>query len=94
MMGRTDLGSLEPGKGADLFMIDVNRLEMAGTLHDPANMLARTAVTGPVYMTMINGKVVYEDGNMIGIDEQALLKKAEETCNQSIRNNCSAYNKK
>ncbi len=94
MMGRSDVGSLEPGKAADLFMVDVNRLEMAGTLHDPANLLARTGVTGPVQSTMINGKIVYKDGVMTGIDEGSLLEKAEKACDLSIRNRCSAYEKK
>lgn len=91
MMGRSDLGSLEKGKGADLFMVDMNRLEMAGTLHDPANLLARAGVTGEVYLTMINGKVVFKEGTLTGIDEEALLEKAEKACDASIRDRCSAY---
>jgi len=91
MLGRHDLGSLEPGKGADLFMVDINRLEMAGTTHDPANLLARAGVTGPVWLTMINGKVVYHDGVMKGIDENLLFEKAEKACDLSIRSRCSAY---
>lgn len=93
MMGRSDLGSLETGKGADLFMIDMNKLETAGTRHDPANLLARAGVTGPVSLTMINGKVVYKDGELVGIDERQLLEKAETACDASIRNRCAAYKK-
>ena len=91
MMGRRDLGSLEEGKGADLFMVDMDRLEMAGTLHDPANLLARAGVTGPVYLTMINGKVVFRDGVLPGIDEAKLTAEAEAACDAAIRNRCSAY---
>ena len=91
MMGRSDLGSLEPGKGADLFMVDMNRLEMAGTHHDPANLLARTGVVGNVALTMINGRVVFRDGEMVNIDEGKLLEEAEKACDDSIRNRCSAY---
>ena len=29
-LGRSDLGSLEPEKGADLFMIDAGKLELTG----------------------------------------------------------------
>jgi len=91
MLGRSDLGSLEPGKGADLFMVDISRLEMAGTTHDPANLLARTGMTGPVWLTMINGKVVYHDGIITGIDENLLFEKAEKACDLSIRNRSRAY---
>jgi hydroxyatrazine ethylaminohydrolase len=84
-LGRDDIGSLEVGKAADLFMIDTLPLELAGTLHDPKTLLARTGVTGPVYLTMVNGKVVYENGRLTGIDEEALSRKAEETCTEVLR---------
>jgi hydroxyatrazine ethylaminohydrolase len=86
ILGRKDLGSLEPGKGADLFMIDTGKLEFAGALHDPANFLAKTGITGPVHLTMINGKTVYKGGNLAGVDEALLAEKAEETCTRVIRN--------
>jgi len=35
VLGRSDLGSLEPGKCADFVAIDLNRLDYAGALHDP-----------------------------------------------------------
>jgi hydroxyatrazine ethylaminohydrolase len=91
VLGRSDLGSLEPGKGADLFMVNINRLEYAGAVHDPANFLARVGVTGPVDMTMVNGKVVYADGRLTGLDEEELFHKAEKVCSQVIRNGNPAY---
>ena len=93
MLGRNDLGTLEVGKGADLFMIDVNKLELAGATHDPSNLLARAGVCGPVWLTMINGKVVFQDGILSGIDESQIFEKAEKACDLSIRNSCSAYNR-
>lgn len=84
-LGRTDIGSLEVGKGADLFMIDTFPLEMAGTLHDPKTLLARTGVTGPVYLTMVNGKVVYSEGHLTGIDEGKLAEEAEAVCTRVLR---------
>jgi hydroxydechloroatrazine ethylaminohydrolase len=91
LLGRNDLGSLEPGKAADLFMIDAGALELAGAIHDPANLLARTAVTGPVMLTMVNGKVVWRDGVMTGIDERGLAEKAEQACTRAIRSRSAAY---
>ena len=91
LLGRPDLGSLEPGKAADLFMIDAERLELAGAIHDPANLLPRAAVTGPVSLTMINGRVVWEDGELKGVDERALFEAAEITCDESIRNRVRHY---
>lgn len=86
MLGRPELGSLEIEKGADLFMIDTNKLELTGALHDPKNMLARVGVTGPVWMTMVNGKVVYKDGHLPGVDEEKLAREGEEVCTKVLRN--------
>lgn len=86
LLGRTELGSLEPGKAADLFMIDTEKLELAGAIHDPANLLPRAGITGPVALTMINGKVVWQDGHLSGVDERELFVAAEKACDESIRN--------
>lgn len=85
MLGRPELGSLEVDKGADLFMIDTNKLELTGALHDPKNLLARVGVTGPVWMTMVNGKVVYKDGHLTGVDEEKLAREGEEVCTKVLR---------
>ncbi len=90
-LGREDLGSLEPEKGADLFMVDTGVLELAGTLHDPRNLLARAAVTGPVALTMVNGKVVFKDGVLTGVDERALAEEGEAVCTRVLREPCEAF---
>ena len=90
-LGRDDLGSLETGKGADLFMIDVSKLEFTGTLHDPKNLIARTGVTGYVDMTMINGQVVFADGELKGVDERQLAKEGEAVCTKVLREPCDAF---
>ena len=90
-LGRKDLGSLEVGKAADLFMVDVEKMEYTGALHDPANFLGRVGATGPVYLTMINGKVVYRDGELIGIDEAKLAAEGEAVCTKVLRNGNPAY---
>jgi hydroxyatrazine ethylaminohydrolase len=91
LLGRPDLGSLEPGKAADLFMVDAEALELAGMAHDPASLLARGGVTGNVWLTMVNGKVVYAEGKLQGVDEERLAAEAEATCTRVIRSASSAY---
>ncbi len=90
-LGRPDLGSLEVGKAADLFMVDAGALELTGTLHDPCNLLARAGVTGNVALTMINGKVVYRDGRLTGVDERELARKGEAVCTRVLRQPCDAF---
>lgn len=90
-LGRYDLGSLEPEKAADLFMIDTGTLEMCGALHDPKNILSYTAVTGPVWLTMINGTVVYKENQLMNIDERDLARKGEAVCDKVLRNRFDVY---
>ncbi|NCC66009.1 MAG: amidohydrolase, partial [Spirochaetia bacterium] len=76
-LGRDDVGSVEVGKAADLFAIDISKLELAGTLHDAKNLLGRVGLTGEVALTMVGGKVVFQDGRLVGVDETELAKQAE-----------------
>lgn len=84
-LGRPDLGSLEEGKCADLFMIDTDALELTGALHDPKNLLARVGLTGNVWLTMVAGEVVYSDGLLSGMDEAEAAQAGEAVCNRVIR---------
>lgn len=84
-LGREDIGSLEVGKTADLFAIDVSRLELAGTLHDPRNLLSRCGVSGEVALTMVGGNVVFQDGQLLNIDEKSLAVQAEKACTERLR---------
>ncbi len=90
-LGRADLGSLEVGKCADLFMLDTRRLELTGTLHDPKNLLARAGVVGPVDLTMVGGEVVYEKGRLAKVEEEKLAQKGEEVCTRVLRRPCRVF---
>jgi hydroxyatrazine ethylaminohydrolase len=90
-LGRPDLGSLEAENAADLFMIDAEALELTGAVHDPKNLLARAGLTGNVWLTMINGKVVYKDGIITGVDEKRLASEGEAVCTRVIREPSEAF---
>lgn len=91
MVGRPELGELAAGKAADLFMIDAGRLEYAGALHDPASIIPKLGITGNVWLTMINGKIVYQDDKLVGIDEKELLQEGERVCTKVLRSQCAAF---
>jgi 8-oxoguanine deaminase len=74
VLGRTDIGSLEKGKCADFFAIDLNRLEYAGALHDP---VAAVIFAQPVKVdhTVVGGKFVIRNGHLITREESNLVQK-------------------
>lgn len=73
VLGRSDIGSLEPGKCADFFAINLNQIGFAG-MHDP---VAAIVFGQPVRadFTVVNGKFVVRDGHLVTIDESALVAK-------------------
>jgi cytosine/adenosine deaminase-related metal-dependent hydrolase len=72
VLGRTDIGSLEPGKCADFMAIDLNRLDYAGALHDP---VAAVVFCHPVRVdhTVIGGRFVVRDGQLVTVNERQLV---------------------
>ena len=80
LLGRTDIGSLEVGKRADLFLIDSRRLELVGATLDPKNVLATVGVRGAVDYTVINGSVTVRQGHLAALDEERLAAQANRAC--------------
>lgn len=74
ILGReTEIGSLEPGKCADFFLVRADRLELVGACEDPKSLLATVGLKSPVDYTIINGQVTVENGSLTGLDEEKLV---------------------
>ena len=74
VLGRDDVGSLEPGKAADFIAISLDRLEYAGALHDPVAAVLFVAPTG-VDQSYVHGRPVVKDGELVGVDLPKLIEK-------------------
>lgn len=86
LLGREkEIGSLEVGKAADLFMIDVDIPDLVGAKKDPACLLGTVGYSRPAKMVMVNGKVVVEDGRLLGIDEEAVRVHASELVDAMLK---------
>lgn len=72
VLGRDDIGKLAPGFAADLVAIDLNRIELAGTGHDP---IAAAVMCGPVRIdhSWVGGRRLVEDRQLVGVDLEALV---------------------
>lgn len=75
LLGRSDIGQIRVGMAADLFAIREDRLEFAGATGDVSSMLATVGLKGPVDYTMVAGKLLVKEGQLLGIDERALSMK-------------------
>ncbi|MDR3337723.1 MAG: amidohydrolase family protein [Treponema sp.] len=76
VLGRKDLGSLEVGKGADLFLLNMDKLDALGAMLDPASYLCTVGYGNYVDTTIVGGKVIYSEGRLLGIDEEAIKRSA------------------
>ena len=84
LLGRTDIGALEVGKCADLFLIDSRRLELVGAALDPKNVLATVGVRGAVDYTVVHGRVTVRQGRLAAVDEAALAERANQVCRRYL----------
>ncbi len=74
VLGRDDIGSLEPGKAADFIGIRLAQLDFAGALHDP--VAALVFCTPPrVDVSVINGRVVVQDGQLTTLDLPPVIER-------------------
>ena len=74
VLGRDDIGSLEPGKAADFIAFDLNQLGFAGALHDPVAALVFCTPLR-VDLSVINGQVVVQDGRLTMVEIEPVVER-------------------
>ena len=74
MLGRDDIGYLAPGMSADFIALNMNQVAFAGANHDPVAAMVLCQPPG-VDWSVINGKVVVENGRLATINLPANLEK-------------------
>jgi len=74
LLRREDVGVLAPGKAADLIGVKYERLSFAGGIHDPLAGLV-LCDTGYVDLSIVNGKVCVQDGRLLDLDKEDLIKQ-------------------
>jgi 8-oxoguanine deaminase len=72
VLGRTDIGSLEPGKCADFFAVDLNKIDYAGAWHDPVAAIVFCA-PGRADYTVVGGNFVVKNGQMVTVNVPELV---------------------
>jgi 8-oxoguanine deaminase len=83
VLGRDDVGALSPGMAADLIGVRLDRLAFAGAQADP---LAALLFCAPptVELSVINGRVVVEDGHLVRVDMLATIARHNELAQELL----------
>jgi len=85
VLGRDDLGALEPGKCADFFAVNLNRLDYAGALHDPVAAMVFCAPVSADY-TVVGGKFIVKQGQMLTVDLPRLVEEHNQAASRLLDN--------
>ncbi|MFC2025856.1 8-oxoguanine deaminase [Chloroflexota bacterium] len=74
VLGRNDIGSLEVGKCADFFAVDMHQLGYAGGFHDP---VAAVIFCAPVQVdyTVVGGKFIVKEGQLATLELPILIEQ-------------------
>jgi 8-oxoguanine deaminase len=84
MLGRDDVGSLEVGKAADLVAFRIDDAEHAGTAIDPIAAIV-TCAPKKVWLSVINGRLVIDMGEFLGIDLADLVARHNDISRNLLR---------
>jgi 5-methylthioadenosine/S-adenosylhomocysteine deaminase len=69
------IGSIEPGKRADMIVVSM-RSPRQTPMYDPLSHLVYATQGSDVRTTIVNGKVLMQDGKVATMDEKAVLEEA------------------
>jgi 5-methylthioadenosine/S-adenosylhomocysteine deaminase len=72
-----DLGALEVGRLADLFLFDPFRLKSV-PMHEPISTVVYTGSQSNVDTVIVDGRIVLENGRFTEVDEEAFVREVHE----------------
>jgi len=78
-LGRSDLGSLEVGKKADVILIKNDGSPVSFPIVNPYGHVALQAQRGDVHTVIVDGRVVKSDGKLVGFDAGAVRRSIDTT---------------
>ena len=78
LQGRDDTGILAVGKKADIAAINLDRPHLYPVIDVPA-LVTYSAQGSDVCMTMVNGKILYENGEFLTLDADRIFYEARKS---------------
>ncbi len=85
LLGFKKIGRVESGWAADLALFDVKDIPYVGSLSDPAAALIFSGYDHKTAYTIVNGRVVVDKGQLVGIEEEELVARATEAVDSLYR---------
>ncbi len=81
-----EIGSIEPGKRADIVVVDCRHPAMVPTTTDNAvSNLVYSSPSAAVRDTIVDGRFVMRDRNIVSVDEERVMDEAAEAASELMR---------
>lgn len=91
LLRRSDIGSLEVGKAADLIGLNIfNKPAFAGGIHDPIAGMVMCEVN-QVDLSIVNGKIRVKDGMIIDLNMGELIQKTNQAAYNLVKRTEARY---
>jgi 5-methylthioadenosine/S-adenosylhomocysteine deaminase len=78
-----DVGSLEVGKRADLVVLNLKKPFVAPA-HNPVSALVYSATSENIEDTIVNGRPIMRDREILGLDEEEVIKNAIDAADELV----------
>ena len=85
LLQREDIGSVEEGKLADLVLVNMNQIGYGSAMADPLGALVYCGCSHRVDTTIVNGRVVVEDGRLISGSESDIVAQANRVTGKILK---------
>jgi 5-methylthioadenosine/S-adenosylhomocysteine deaminase len=79
-----EIGSIEPGKKADIIIIDLKKPHMI-PIHDPVAGLVYSASGHDVETSIIDGKIIMENRVIKGLNEIEIIEKTQKAAEDLVK---------
>ena len=87
VLGRSDIGVIEPGKAADCFAIKRNSLDLMCAEEDPRDLFGTVGYHRPCDLVFVNGECTVKDGVLTGIEEGKYLERTRTEISRFLSRN-------
>lgn len=85
-MGFPESGALEPGRAADLILLDFDRPHLYPR-HDLVANLVHAARGSDVTHVIVDGRLIYRNGELLTLDEDRIMAEAERHARRMVNQN-------
>lgn len=85
LLGLEKVGKIKEGWAADLALFNVGKLEYSGSLSDPLAAIIFSGYNHAAEYTIVNGKIVVEQGRLTGFDETEIMNRCNAISDKMIK---------